>query len=192
MIKYWYLLNTIQIHYLVNTICSVACSIQYNYNTIRQKMYCICIRTALRNGGGNDNEHLCRFDHGYLTMLCVNRFIPMGSASDRISGCYIILTYCWDLLNSGTRIPAIFGSLCRSHEAKPQVGCGSESGFNWHIYDVTDVSVIADSVTTVQFRSIRRPCDTVTSLTKWKFRHLAFGGVTRTRFRQVLDWGWIF
>ena len=37
----------IQIHYLVNTICSVVCSIRYNYNTIQQKMYCICIWTAL-------------------------------------------------------------------------------------------------------------------------------------------------
>ena len=46
-LQYWYLLNTIRSHYLVNTICSVACSIWYNYNIIWQKMYCICIWTAL-------------------------------------------------------------------------------------------------------------------------------------------------
>jgi hypothetical protein len=46
----WYLLNMIQLYYIVNTIRSVACSIQYNYNTIQQKMYCICIWTALIKG----------------------------------------------------------------------------------------------------------------------------------------------
>ena len=45
---------------------------------------------------------------------------------------------------------------------------------------------------TVQFRSIRRPCDSVTRLTKFSFRHLAFEGGTRTGFRQVSDWDGYF
>jgi len=34
MVKYQYILITIQYHYLMNTIQSVACSIEYDYNTI--------------------------------------------------------------------------------------------------------------------------------------------------------------
>ena len=35
-------------------------------------------------------------------------------------------------------------------------------------------------------------CDSVTRLTKFSFRHLAFEGVTRTGFRQVSDWDGYF
>ena len=40
---------------------------------------------------------------------------------------------------------------------------------------------------TVQFRLICHPCDAVTRLTKFSFRHLDFEGVTRSGFRQVSD-----
>ena len=53
--------------------------------------------------------------------------------------------------------------------------------------DTSSNSGEKDGIDTVQFQSIHRPCDTMTRLTKFSFRHLAFGGVTRSRFRQVSD-----
>jgi len=45
---------------------------------------------------------------------------------------------------------------------------------------------------TVQFRSIRHPCNTVTRLTKFSFRHVALEAVTGSKFRQVWLYGWKF
>jgi hypothetical protein len=60
------------------------------------------------------------------------------------------------------------------------------------VYPISTALMKYSFVYTVQFRSIHRPCDTMTQVMKFSFRHLPFEGVTRSELCQVSDWGWIF